>query len=61
MDDWKKISETSLPEKLDFYCSLNMKDITDADYRHAKTTRFAKKDLRLNKITIYVFKAIQYC
>ena len=56
MDDWKKISETS-----DFYCSLNMKDITDADYRHAKTTRFAKKDLRLNKITIYVFKAIQYC
>ena len=28
----KKFSETSLPEKEDYYIHLNMKDITDADY-----------------------------
>ena len=31
----KKINETSLPEK-DFYSHLNMEDITNADYAHAK-------------------------
>ena len=36
MDDWKKFSETSLPKKEDFYSNLNVRDITDADYRHAK-------------------------
>ena len=36
MDDWKKVSETSLPEKEDFYSHLNMKDITNADYTHVK-------------------------
>ena len=29
MDDWKKINETSLPEKEEFYSNLNMEDITD--------------------------------
>ena len=37
MDDWKKFSEIPLPEKKDFYSHLNMEDITDADYAHAKT------------------------
>ena len=36
MDDWEKFSGTSLPEKEDFYSHLNMEDITDADYTHAK-------------------------
>ena len=36
MDDWKKCNETSLLEKDYFYSHLNMKDITDADYAHAK-------------------------
>ena len=36
MDDWEKFKETSLPEKEDFYSHLNMEDITDADYTHAK-------------------------
>ena len=36
MDDWKKFNETPLPEKEDFCNDLNMKDITDADYAHAK-------------------------
>ena len=31
IDDWKKFSETSLPEKQDFYSYLNMEDIIDAD------------------------------
>ena len=36
MDDWEKFNETSLPEKEDFYSHLNMEDITDTDYAHAK-------------------------
>ena len=36
MDDWEKFHETSLLEKEDFYSHLNMEDITDADYVHAK-------------------------
>ena len=34
--DWEKFNETSLPEKEDFYSYLNMEDIIDADYAHAK-------------------------
>ena len=36
MDNWNRFDETSLPNKEDFYSSLNMEDITDIDYRHAK-------------------------
>ena len=36
MDDWKKFNETSLSGKEDFYGHLNMEDITDAEYAHAK-------------------------
>ena len=36
MVDWEKFSEASTPEKEDFYSYLNMEDITDADYTHAK-------------------------
>ena len=35
-DDWEKFNETSLPEKEYFFIHLNMEDITDADYAHAK-------------------------
>ena len=31
------IGEISLLEKEDFYSHLNMEDITDADYAHAKS------------------------
>ena len=34
-DDWKNFNETSLPEK-DFYSHINMENIIDADYAHAK-------------------------
>ena len=36
MNDWEKFNKTSLPEKEDFYCHLNMEDVTDVDYAHAK-------------------------
>ena len=36
IDDWEKFNEISLPENEDFYSHLNMEDITDADYAHAK-------------------------
>ena len=47
IDDWKKLGETSSPKKEDFYSNLNMEDITDADYRHAKRDwkGFARKNL----------------
>ena len=36
MDSWEKIDEKFLTNKKGFYSSLNMEDITDVDYRHAK-------------------------
>ena len=36
MDSWERFNETSLPDKEAFYSGLNMEDITDVDYRHAK-------------------------
>ena len=36
MDHWEKLNKTLLSEKEDFYSYLNMEDITDADYAHAK-------------------------
>ena len=34
INDWEKINET--PEKEDFYKHLNIEDITDVYYAHAK-------------------------
>ena len=36
MDSWERFDETLLPDKEAFYSSLNMENITDVDYRHAK-------------------------
>ena len=36
IDEWQKFNETSPPEKEEFYSNLNIQDITDADYMHAK-------------------------
>ena len=36
MDDWEKISETSLPVKENFYSQINMEHNTNADGTHAK-------------------------
>ena len=36
IDSWVRFNETSLPDRKVFYSNLNMEDITDVDYRHAK-------------------------
>ena len=36
MDSWKKFNETLLPNTGDFCSSLNMEDIIDIEYKHAK-------------------------
>ena len=36
INEWEKFNETTLPGKEEFYSNLNMEDITDADYMHAK-------------------------
>ena len=36
IDNRERFDETSLPDKEAFYSSLNIEDITDVDYRHAK-------------------------
>ena len=36
MGGWEKFNETSLPKREEFYSNLNMEDITDLDYNHAK-------------------------
>ena len=47
INEREKSSETTLPEKEEFYSNLNMEDIADADYMHAKRVRkdFKIKDL----------------
>ena len=47
MEGWEIFNKTSLPEKEDFSSDLNMEDITDADYAHAKRVckDFEIKDL----------------
>ena len=50
MNDWKKFNETTLPEKEEFYSNLNMEDITDADYMHAKRVC---KDFEIKKLSEY--------
>ena len=50
MNDWKRFNETSLPEKEDFYSYLNMENITDADYAHAKRVC---KDFKIKYLSEY--------
>ena len=55
MDDSGKFSETQLPEKEDFYSHLNVEDITDADYGHAKVF----KDSEIENLGEYVDMYLQ--
>ena len=50
MDDWVKFNEPSLPEKEDLCNLLDMEDITDADYAHAKRVC---KDFETEKLGEY--------
>ena len=50
MDDWEKFNEPTLPEKEDFYNLLDMEDITNAHYTHAKRVC---KDFEIKKLGEY--------
>ena len=50
MDEWEKFNETTLPEKEEFYSSVNLEDITDADYMHTKRIC---KDFEIKKLGEY--------
>ena len=50
MDDLGKSNKKSLPEKEDLYSYLNMEDITDANYKHAKRVC---KDFKINNLDEY--------
>ena len=50
MDDWERFDEMLLPNKKDFYSSLIIEDITDGDYRHAKT---AFEESKINNLGDY--------
>ena len=50
IDEWEKNNETSSPEEEDFCSHLNMEEITDADYPHAKRVC---KDLKIKKLGEY--------
>ena len=69
MDSWERFNET-LPDKEAFYSSLNMENIADVDYRHAKRVfngvalngiPFNKVALKKMIIMICMFKVIYYC
>ena len=47
MDDSERSNETPLPQKESFQSHLNMEDITDVDYTHAKRVR---KDFKIAKL-----------
>ena len=50
MDDWEKFNKTSLLEKKFLTVFLNMEDITDAGYTHAKRIC---KDFEMKKVCKY--------
>ena len=50
MDYWQKFNEKSLSEKEDFYSHVNMEDIIDSDYTHAKRIC---KDLEVKNLGEY--------
>ena len=50
MNSWERFNETSLTNKGDFYNCLNMEDVTDTDYRHAKKVF---RELEMNNLGDY--------
>ena len=50
MDEWEKFNETSWPKKENFYSNLNVNDIIDSDYNHAKRVC---RDLEIKNLSEY--------
>ena len=75
MDSLERLDETSLPDKEASYSSLNMEDIAEVDYRHAKRVlKYLKnknlgdyhdlyvqnENLRIKYIEIYELAPVQF-
>ena len=60
MNTWERFDEASLPNKEEFYSSLNMDEITCVDYMHAKKVFKTFNNKILVIIMIYMFKVIHY-
>ena len=58
MDDWDRFNEEKLPNKSDFYSSLNMEDISEIDYKKKYLISLILKILE--NIMIYMSKVILY-
>ena len=50
MGSWERFDETSLPNKKDFYSCLNMDDVTDTHYKHAK---MVFREFKINNLGDY--------
>ena len=50
LNNWKKFSNTSVPDKENFFSHLNMEGLTGADYTHAKRVF---KDFRIKNFGEY--------
>ena len=61
MEDWEKFNERLLPEKEDFYSHLNMEDITDADYTHAKRVCKGFEIKHLEQYHVLYVQSKHYC
>ena len=60
MDEWEKFNVPSLPEKEESYSNLNMGDITDADYMHAKEFVKTRKLRNWENVMICILTEIHY-
>ena len=56
MDNWEKLSETSLPQKEDFYIHLNLKVNIDTDNAH---TKIILKNSEINAWGGYHYLSVQ--
>ena len=50
VDSWERFDQILLPNKEDFYSSLNMEGIRDVDYRHVKKVL---KEFKMNNVGDY--------
>ena len=53
MSEWEKLEETKLPNKEEFYSKLNMAEVKDEDYEHARKVWREFEIKNLGNITIY--------
>ena len=57
MNEWEKFNETSLPKKEELHSNLNMEDVTNVDYMHAKGVCKEFKIKNLGKYYVLYLKS----